>query len=104
MVWQWKNYYNIDKTTIQDLEKLKRFDINTPTPPEVWNKHDIHRTEKSNPSTSLEQILYTQNVKGKGAIRYSYWVMEENTVYVTGGSSEWNSFKYITLIIERGVR
>ena len=45
--WGNEKNYNIQKPTIQDLEGLERVDINTPPPPEVWNKSDRHRTEKA---------------------------------------------------------
>ena len=41
-----KVYYNIKKPIIQYLEELENFELNIPTPPEVWNKSHKHITAK----------------------------------------------------------
>ena len=44
---EFKHFYNIEKPTIQYLEELEIFEINTTTHSEVWNKYDGHKTEKA---------------------------------------------------------
>ena len=45
----WDNenlYYNTEKPTEEDLEELKIFELNSPTPNNIWGKSYQHGTEK----------------------------------------------------------